>query len=408
MKKETLENKIRFLYKYKEGSHTSFSIALEAGANNENEEEIGYAHALEHMIFKGTSTLNEDEINRKLDELFGMNNAMTNFPYVIYYGTLYNDDFNEGFSLYSQMLTNEKISHYGFCEELNVIKQESIEWKEDLEQLSEDLMLYNGFRDERISKIIIGNRDDIEKITVDNLKEFYDKFYKGENIVVSVVTSLEYDYVKSIIEKNLLSINSSLDINIKNDRFNGERTINSGIFKNVAKGNNGCKISYGFDISALNLREVTALKLFNLWFGEGVSSILYDNIRTKMGLAYEVYSSVKWEKGIEIFKIALSIDKDSYKKALNIVDNCIEKGKKLDEILNDYELKKLIKRFKLKMSLELEKSIVLANRMAIYEILYNDGNMVFNELNMIYNYTVEEIKEVVNKVLKNPVVEVLL
>lgn len=60
------------------------------------------------------------------------------------------------------------------------------------------------------------------------------------------------------------------------------------------------------------------------------------------------------------------------------------------------------------MSLELEKSIVLANRMAIYEILYNDGNMVFNELNMIYNYTVEEIKEVVNKVLKNPVVEVLL
>lgn len=74
-----------------------------------------------------------------------------------------------------------------------------------------------------------------------------------------------------------------------------------------------------------------------------------------MGLAYEVYSSVKWEKGIEIFKIALSTDKDSYKKALNIVDNCIEKGKKLDEILNDYELKKLIKRFKLKMSLELEK-----------------------------------------------------
>ena len=38
MKKETLENKIRFLYKYREGSHTSFSIALEAGANNENEE----------------------------------------------------------------------------------------------------------------------------------------------------------------------------------------------------------------------------------------------------------------------------------------------------------------------------------------------------------------------------------
>ena len=86
--------------------------------------------------------------------------------------------------------------------------------------------------------------------------------------------------MKSIIEKNLLSINSSLDINIKNDRFNGERTINSGIFKNVAKGNNGCKISYGFDISALNLREVTALKLFNLWFGDvrdGLARNIFSN-----------------------------------------------------------------------------------------------------------------------------------
>lgn len=408
MKKEILKNKIRFLYKYREGSHTSFSIALEAGANSESKEEIGFAHALEHMIFKGTSTLNEDEINKRLDELFGMNNAMTNFPYVIYYGTLSNDDFKDGFSLYSDMLTNEKISDYGFSEELNVIKQESIEWGEDLEQLTEDLMLYNGFKDERIEKIIIGDKEDIEKITIENLRRFYKKFYKGENLVVSVVTSLDYGYIKDIVVKELSSINASLDSNIENNRLNKNRIINSGVFKDFAKGNNGCKISYGFDISNLNLREITALKLFNLWFGEGVSSILYDNIRTKMGLAYEVYSTVKWEKGIEIFKIALNTDKCSYEKALSIVDSCIEKGKNLDNILTDNDLEKLIKRFKLKISLELEKSIVLANRMAIYEILYNDGNIVFNELNMIYNYTVKDIKEVVNKVLKNPVIQVLL
>ena len=408
MKKEILKNKIRFLYKYREGSHTSFSIALEAGANSENINEIGFAHGLEHMIYKGTPSLSEEEINKKLDELFGINNAMTNFPYVIYYGTLSNEDFYEGFSIHGDMLSNSNILDKGFKEELNVIKQESKEWSEDLEQYVEDLMLYNGFKDERIKEIIIGKEKDIEKITIEDLRSFYKRLYRGENLVVSVVTSLDYDYVKNIVEEQLSRIKPKIDINIENKRVNKHRVVNSNRFNDFAKGNNGCKIAYGFDISFLSLREITALKLFNLWFGEGVSSILYDSIRTKMGLAYEVYSTVKWEKGIEIFKIALNTDKNSYEKALNIVDNCIEKGNNLDKLLKEEDLNKIIKRFKLKISLELEKSIVLANRMAIYEILYNDGNEVFNEVNMVYNYTVKEIKEIVNKVLKNPVIEVLL
>ncbi|MDO4534296.1 MAG: pitrilysin family protein [Clostridium perfringens] len=408
MKKEILKNKIRFLYKYREGKHTSFSIALEAGANSEGKGEIGFAHALEHMIYKGTPSLSEEEINKKLDELFGTNNAMTNFPYVIYYGTLSNEDFYEGFSLHGEMLSNSNILDSGFKEELNVIKQESKEWSEDLEQYVEDLMFYNGFRNERIGEIIIGKEKNIEKITIEDLRDFYKRLYRGENIVVSVVTSLDYDYVKNIVEEKLSRIKPEIDRNIEGKRLNKHRLVNSNTFKDFAIGNNGCKIAYGFDISFLNLREITALKLFNLWFGEGVSSILYDSIRTKMGLAYEVYSSVKWEKGIGVFKIALNTDKNFYEKALSIVDKCIEKGNNLDELLSEEDLNKLIKRFKLKISLELEKSIVLANRMAIYEILYNDGNEVFNEVNMVYNYTVKEIKEIVNKVLRNPIIEVLL
>ena len=408
MKKEILKNKIRFLYKYREGSHTSFSIALEAGANSENINEIGFAHGLEHMIYKGTSSLSEEEINKKLDGLFGINNAMTNFPYVIYYGTLSNEDFYEGFSIHGDMLSNPNILDKGFKEELNVIKQESKEWSEDLEQYVEDLMFYNGFKDERIKEIIIGKEKDIEKITIEDLRSFYKRLYRGENLVVSVVTSLDYDYVKNIVEEQLSRIKPKIDKNIESKRVNKHRVVNSNRFNDFAKGNNGCKIAYGFDISFLSLREITALKLFNLWFGEGVSSILYDSIRTKMGLAYEVYSTVKWEKGIEIFKIALNTDKNSYEEALDIVDKCIKKGNNLDKLLKEEDLNKIIKRFKLKISLELEKSIVLANRMAIYEILYNDGNEVFNEVNMVYNYTIKEIKEIVNKVLKNPVIEVLL
>ena len=86
-----------------------------------------------------------------------------------------------------------------------------------------------------------------------------------------------------------------------------ERNINCGIFSKKIEGNTGAKICCLFDINDLSMEEVTLLKVFNLWFGEGVSSVLYDEIRTKNGLAYEVYSQVKYEKGIRLFKIYLAL-----------------------------------------------------------------------------------------------------
>ena len=68
MQKIILNNGVRLLYKFKDIEHTSFCISLESGANAENKDEIGMAHALEHILFKGNEKLKEDEINEKLDD----------------------------------------------------------------------------------------------------------------------------------------------------------------------------------------------------------------------------------------------------------------------------------------------------------------------------------------------------
>ncbi len=62
------------------------------------------------------------------------------------------------FSLYADIVLNSDLEEFGFSEELNVIKQESDEWKEDLEQHVEDLALMNGLPDERIGNLIIGEK----------------------------------------------------------------------------------------------------------------------------------------------------------------------------------------------------------------------------------------------------------
>ncbi|EGT3615528.1 insulinase family protein [Clostridium perfringens] len=402
MQKVILDNGVRLLYKFKDIEHTSFCISLESGANSEEKYEVGMAHALEHILFKGTKELKEDEINEKLDGLFGFNNAMTNFPYVIYYGTTAKEDFEEGFSLYSDIVLNPAFEENGFLEEINVIKQESDEWKEDLEQHVEDIALMNGLSEERIGDLIIGEREHIEAISFQKLRDFYEKNYVSENMVISVVTSLPLEEVKEIVEKKFDKAKRG-----KISNKNLERDMKCGIFSKKIEGNSGSKICCLFDISSLSIEEVTSLKIFNLWFGEGVSSVLYDEIRTKNGLAYEVYSEIKYEKGIRLFKIYLGTSKDKEEEALGLIEKCISKAMNIEDYLDENGLNKLIKRFKLKNSLDLEKSIVMANRMAIYETMFNEGEYIFKELSLVENLSLRDIKSLIERVLKKSIVQII-
>ncbi|MGL4991439.1 MAG: M16 family metallopeptidase [Sarcina sp.] len=397
MKTEILNNGIKLIYKYSDTMHTSFCIGLKAGANEENKEEIGVAHALEHMLFKGTKKYNEEFINRKLDELFSMNNAMTNFPYTIYYGVLANDDFKEGFELYSDIVLNPEFNEDGFNEEISIIKEESREWSEDLEQDCEDLLLEYALPNERIGKKIIGSESDIDKITMHKIKEFYERLYVSNNISICVVSKISYDIVKDIVSSNFK--NAKVELN-KNNNFN-RNNFNSGVNLIEKIGSGTSKIQKFYDISYLSLNDITLLRFFNMYFGEGVSSILYNEIRTKNGFAYEVNSSVKFENGIKLFKIEINTSKKYRVKVLEILDN-LERD--IDKILNKIDKKMLdmlIKRYKLKLSLELERSIVVANRSCIYDVMFDEPDYMIKELNFDSEVNLMYFNNLIKKIMKN-------
>lgn len=158
MKKHIFNNGVQLYYVKREGNISSFCIGFNAGALVENKDNRGIAHAVEHMVFKGTKTRNEDEINKMLDRIFGFNNAMTNYPYAIYYGTTLSSDFNKGFQLYSDILINPTFPKEGFKEEIHVILEELKEWKDDAYQECEDELFYNAFKKRRIKDLIIGDK----------------------------------------------------------------------------------------------------------------------------------------------------------------------------------------------------------------------------------------------------------
>jgi len=405
MIRHILKNGIKLNYIQKEGKLTSFCIGFNAGAIVEKKHELGLAHVVEHMLFKGTTNRNEKEINEACDEVFGFHNAMTNYPYVIYYGTTLSNEFNKGFEIYSDILLNPIFPLEGFKEEINIILEELKEWKDDPYQECEDELFFNSFEQRRIKNLIIGSKESINKITLKQIYNFYKKHYVPSNCVISVVSSLGFEDILEQVELLWGSWHEEYNF-VEDDLYENN---NEGIYYKNRKDLKSAKIQYCYAIDSLNQYEMKIFKIFNERFGNGTSSILYDEIRTKNGLAYEIESNIKEEKGIKLCAIKVGTSVQNIDKVVALINKNINLILNRKVTINEREIRKIVKSINLKKELSLEKSIELCKRLTTCDIMFNSTEEVFNEFTEEFIVSIDQniIINVIEKVLKSPSIQIL-
>lgn len=407
MKEIILKNNLKILYKHNESELTSICISLNAGAALE-ENKLGVAHAVEHMVYKGTGKRSEAQINEELSSIFGFQNAMTNYPYVIYYGTLLSEDIEKGIELFSDILLNPKFDETGFIEEMEIIKEELEEWDEEVEQFCEDKLFYNIFNNRRIKYPIIGTIDSLNKINIKDVRDFYSENYFPENTSIAIVSSIEFDKVVRIISKYFEKWKSKNKMKkSKINSVNYEVIDKNEILFKKRDGVKNARVQMIFPLNQLDYEELNAFKIFNMYFGEGVNSILFDTLRTKNSLVYDVITKISYEKYLKMYKITFTTSKENVHKAIELVKNLINNINSKDIIINDIELKKLIKSYKLKKLFREEQSIIVAKELATYDTMFSDFNFYSEELNIIDNIKPEEVLNSAKKVLKSSAVQVI-
>lgn len=400
----TLKNNIKLIYKKTTSKLTSMSISIDAGAGKEKDL-LGVAHATEHMVYKGTKNRTEDNINKDLSKVFGFQNAMTNFPYVIYYGTMLNEDFEMGTEIFSDIILNPTFPSEGFEEEMKVIMEELKEWDEDLEQFCEDKLFINSFKNRRIKYPIIGKADHLMKIKIEDIKEFYKENYIPCKTSIAVVSSLEFENVKNIIEKYFEAWENSECEEINEEIIYDKD--NFGVYKDKREGSNSCKVQIIFPIDKLNYDEIKALRIFNEYFGEGVNSLLFDTLRTKNGLVYDILTKISYEKYIKLYKITYNTSKENLEKTLELINKCVERIDEFKKVTNDEDIRNYIKAMKLRRWFREEQNIILAKELSTYNTMFGDYKVYSEEFNNIINIDKKYILNVVKKVFKDKSVEII-
>ena len=177
-------------------------IWYRVGTSYEHEGITGLSHALEHLMFKGTKTRASGEFEKILAVNGARNNAFTSQDYTAYYEVLASDRIEVAMSLEADRMRNLIIDEEEFKKEIEVVKEER-RWRTDDKPTSLTREQFNAvaFMNSPYRAPVIGWMVDLETMTVEDLRDWYKKWYSPSNATLVVVGDVKKEAIFSMAER---------------------------------------------------------------------------------------------------------------------------------------------------------------------------------------------------------------
>jgi zinc protease len=202
-----LDNGLRLLL-YRENSRPTVTINLTVlvGSRHEGYGETGMAHLLEHMLFKGTE--NHPKIFQLLTARGAQFNGSTSDDRTNYYETLPATEDNLEFmiSMEADRLVNCPIRAEELASEMTVVRNEFERGENSPQRILDQRMFAVAYEWHNYGKSTIGNRSDIERVPVENLRAFYKKYYQPDNAVVVIAGRFDEAKTLALADKSFGAI----------------------------------------------------------------------------------------------------------------------------------------------------------------------------------------------------------
>src|SRR5712675_2247421 len=182
------------------------NLTVLVGSRQEGYGETGMAHLLEHMVFKGTPR--HPKIPKLLQEHGAQFNGSTSSDRVNYFETLAATQENLDFALdlEADRLVNSFIKQEDLDSEMTVVRNEFERGENSPGRVLSERIAAAAYDWHNYGKSTIGNRTDIERVPVENLKAFYKKYYQPDNIVLIVAGKFDEAKALALVQQHLGSI----------------------------------------------------------------------------------------------------------------------------------------------------------------------------------------------------------
>lgn len=419
------QNGHKIVLAHKEGGLVNISSWVKTGSINENDENNGISHFLEHLMFKGTHKHKAGYFDKTLESKGAIVNAATWKDYTFYYVTLPQGPDGEYFKLAIELHADMMLDPVIPEEEIGVafnLGDDSVPQKRERHVVIEEIRMrqdqpwtkiYNStnknmYTNHPYKRDVIGFSQTIASIPRETILEYYRTHYTPNNITTIVAGDFNHE---EVLEK----VCKEFDFKGRENYNNPKQVLDTPVTEEKYIELKG-KINTGFSITgwlgpvAREVKDNIGLQIINIVLGEGQSSRLYQNLieQAKEPIFNVVATDYYSFKDGGNFFVQANFKADKKEEALKLIKDEIQKI--LNKDMTQKEFEKAKKKLKVRFAESAETVSEIAETIGYYMTVCDDLDLAESYLNDLENYTLEEANKTAQKYLQlqNSVTTVLL
>ncbi|MGB2601161.1 MAG: pitrilysin family protein [Candidatus Omnitrophota bacterium] len=306
-------------------SSVSLGVWIGIGGRYEQERQSGISHLVEHMLFKGTHTRTTKDLKESIEGVGGSFNGFTSDEVTCYMVKVPSQYMELGVDVLSDMVMNAKFDKDDIAREKFVVCEEIKMYRDQPADHVLDVLSGIMWPGNALGRPLTGSMTTVKRFTRDELIRFKESSYHPGNIAVVASGKVNPEKVSRYAMEKFAGQKKKKKLS-----FKGPQASKKGPHMKVCRGNTQqTHIAIGFRAQDSNIRERFATKIMNVILGGNMSSRLFEELREKHGLCYDISSTYKRHSDLGEVQIHAGVDTGNTVRSLRAI---LDELKKLRDL----------------------------------------------------------------------------
>jgi predicted Zn-dependent peptidase len=338
----------------------SLGVWVGCGSRDEQPDEHGIAHLLEHMAFKGTARRTARQIAEEIEAVGGDLNAATSVETTAYYARVMRADVPLALDVLSDILANPSFEADELTREQNVIVQEIGAAEDTPDDIVFDRLQATAFPGQAMGRSILGTPATVRSFDGTRLRTYLRRNYRGPEMVVAAAGAVDHSLVVAEAEQRFAAFTVGTPPEPEPARYGGGAHIEPRDLEQV---------HIAVALEGVPQRDPTLydLQVFTNVLGGGMSSRLFQEVREKRGLCYAIYAFHSPYTDTGLFGIYAGTDATDAEELMRVV---VDQLAAAAEGIEEKEVGRAKAQMKAGLLMALESSSTRAEQLARQMIAY--------------------------------------
>jgi len=291
----------------------ALGLWVSAGSRAESKARNGIAHFLEHMAFKGTKKRTSLQISADIESVGGYLNAYTSREVTAYYSRVLAEHVPVAVDIISDVIANSLFREEDIEVERGVIIQEINQSLDDPTSMIDDIAQECLYPNQPLGRPILGTIDTVSSFQRDDFVNFVKDQYTPERMIFSAAGKVDHNEIVELVQKGgLAAISKSESVNFAPGVYVGGNVIRQKDIEQV-------QVNISFKGASQYDDDRYIGRIYSTILGGGMSSMLFQNVREKLGLCYAIGSMCISYDDVGNFSIFAGTTADKLEKLLEVV-----------------------------------------------------------------------------------------